>query len=407
MNVRTLRRTAGMTQEGLAEAAELSTSSVRKAEQGGDVSMATIAALARGLGVDTSALFASEAPRPVVGPEDESNRRSLAELRRALMPPLGLTMPTAAPGEAQDPHAVQRGVADGHALYQADKYDAVARTLPALLRGSEAAVAILEGDERVQAQTARAHALLLTGKYLTQVRQYDMAYYALTEGIRLAQATGQTQLAATGVNGLCWLLLRQDRFDESEQLAAETAELIEPRMSTATPDQLAIWGELWLRVAAASRRNGRDDVTRQARRMAATAGRALDREHTNFPAHWSAFGPVTVSAKAVEDMALDGNARSVVNSVTTDKGLKHASDAPGLLSTNNWGRHRLDVAGAYVKLGSHQDAMDVLVSVKDKAETWITHQPLARRTMKSILKTRKRTLTQDMRDMAAHLGVNG
>jgi tetratricopeptide (TPR) repeat protein len=303
--------------------------------------------------------------------------------------------------------AIRRGVQDGHALYQADRYTSVARKLPDLLRSSEAAVATLEGEEQQHAVIARAHALLLTGKYLTQVRQYDMAYFALAEAIRLARETGQTRLAATGVVGLCWLLLRQDRFDESEQLAEQTAAEIEPRMSEATPANLAVWGELWLRVAAASVRNNRPDVAQEARRMARTAGGALDGEHVDFPAHWSAFGPVTAEAKAVEDLSLIGDARGV---------LRRADDGPlstkamrnyGTLSTNNWGRHRLDVARAHVVLGSHQDAMDELTRIRRTSGEWMTHQPMARRVMEDILKTRKRTLTEEMRSMAAHLRVAG
>lgn len=271
-NVKKYRRTAGLSQEGLAEAADLSLSTVRKVEQGGHVSMDTLAALAGALEVSTSDLFASEAPESVVGVQDEANRRYLAELRRALMPPIGLAAPLLEPGAVEVPSVIRQGVQDSHALYQADRYGAVAKRLPSLLRSSEAAVSAFEGEEQRLAMIARAHSLLLTGKYLTQVRQYDMAYYALAEAIRLARETGQNQLAATGVVGLCWLLLRQDRFDESEQLAAQTAAEIEPRMSQASPAQLAVWGELWLRVAAAARRNNRPDVAKHARRMAATAG---------------------------------------------------------------------------------------------------------------------------------------
>jgi hypothetical protein len=234
-----------------------------------------------------------------------------------------------------------------------------------------------------------------------------MAYYALAEAIRLARETGQTQLAATGVTGLCWLLLRQDRFDESEQLAAQTAAEVEPRMSEATPAQLAVWGELWLRVAAAARRNNRPDVAKQARRMVATAGGALEREHTRFPSHWSAFGPVTAEAKAVEDLALIGDARGVLRRADDGPLSGKATKNLGRLSTNNWGRHRLDVAHAHVLLGSHQDAMDELVNLRNTADLWLTHQPMARRVMGSVLKTRKRTLTEDMRSMAAHLGITG
>ncbi|MFB6537916.1 helix-turn-helix transcriptional regulator [Streptomyces noursei] len=402
-NVRKYRRTAGLSQEGLAEAADLSLSTVRKVEQGGDARVETLHALARALGVTTSALFATEVPRPVV--DDGANRRYLAELRRALMPPIGLTAVLTEPAEAGSLSAMRREIEDGHALYQADRYSSVAKKLPGLLRSSEAAVAALEGDERQQAVIARSYALLLAGKYLTQVRQYDMAYYALAEGIRLARESGQTLTAATGVVGLCWLLLRQDRFDESEQLAAMTADEMEPRFSQASPGALAVWGELSLRVASAAVRNNRPDVAREARRMAATAASALDQEHIDYRSHWTTFGPVTAELKAVEDLSLMGDARGVIRRTDDGPLSEKAVRNYGKPSANNWDRHRLDVARAHVLLGSHQDAMDVLTSIRNTSGEWIKHQSMARYLMRDILKSRKRTLTQDMRGMAAHLSV--
>ncbi|MFF9477922.1 helix-turn-helix transcriptional regulator [Streptomyces sp. NPDC014733] len=402
-NVRKYRRTAGLSQEGLAEVADLSLSTVRKVEQGGDARVETLHALARALGVTTSALFATEVPRPVV--DDGANRRYLAELRRALMPPIGLTAVLTEQAEAGALSTMRREIEDGHALYQADRYSSVAKKLPGLLRSTEAAVAALEDDERQQALIARSYALLLAGKYLTQVRQYDMAYYALAEGIRLARESGQTLTAATGVVGLCWLLLRQDRFDESEQLAAMTADEMEPRFSQASPGALAVWGELSLRVASAAVRNNRPDVAREARRMAATAASALDQEHIDYRSHWTTFGPVTAELKAVEDLSLMGDARGVIRRTDDGPLSEKAVRNYGKPSANNWDRHRLDVARAHVLLGSHQDAMDVLTSIKNTSGEWVKHQSMARYLMRDILKSRKRTLTQDMREMAAHLSV--
>ncbi|MEU5129470.1 helix-turn-helix transcriptional regulator [Streptomyces mobaraensis] len=406
-NVRKYRRAAGLSQEGLAESADLSLSTVRKVEQGGDARVETLHAMARALGVTTSALFATEAPKPVLGPSDEANRRYLLELRKALMPAVGLTVRAPGPAEAGELSALRRGVQEGHALYWADQYGAVAKRLPKLLRSSEAAVACLEGEEQRQAVEVRCHTLLLTGKYLTQVRQYDMAYHALVEAIRIAREDDRTQLAATGVVGLCWLLLRQDRFDECEELAVLTAQEIEPRMSEASPARLAVWGELWLRVASASIRNNRPDVAREARRMAGTASSALGSERMSFPDHWAGFGPVTTEVKAVEDLSLMGDARGVLR--RTDEGVLSSRAAAhlGRPDPANWGRHRLDVARAHVLLKSHQDAMNELTQLRRASGAWLTHQPMARYIMSDILKTRKRTLTQDMRDMAAHLGVAG
>ncbi|MBQ0949281.1 helix-turn-helix domain-containing protein [Streptomyces sp. RK76] len=404
-NVRNHRRREGWTQERLAEEADLSVGVVRKVEQGGTVSVETIHALARALGTTTSSLFASEAPAPVH--EAEGDGPKLTELRKALMPPIGLTTVVVEPTDIQDLHSIQSEIDDSHSLYHDDRYDSVARRLPGILRASETAVALSEGEARKEAVITRASAFLLAGKYLTQVRRYDMAYHALSRAIMDARDAGSTQLAATGVVGMGWLLLRQDRFDEAEQLAATTAEGIEPRPSSATPGQWAVWGELNLRVASAARRNNRPDVAKQARRMAATAASALDREHVNFRQHWTTFGPVTAETKVIEDLALIGDARGVLNRLSDTAVSPKAVKRLGRPSANNWARHRLDVAKAHVLLGSHQDAMDELAGVKEESPEWLRHQAMARHVMRDILSTRKRTLTQDMREMAVHLGVAG
>ncbi|MEV6393971.1 helix-turn-helix transcriptional regulator [Streptomyces sp. NPDC051907] len=403
-NLRRYRRAAGLSQEQLADDAGVSIGTVRKIEQGGDVRTDTLHTLARTLGVHTSALFVTDVPEPVVG--DEGTRRSLVELRKALMPPVGLDAPIVVSGQPTDLDELHRRIGECHTLYWADRYDSVARKLPALLRESEVTAASAEGEEdKRSALVARTHSLLLAGKYLTQVRQYDLAYHSLAEAIRLGRETNQPLTAGTGIVGMCWLLLRQNRFDESEALATQTAEAMEPRLSTATVGQLAVWGELWLRVASSAVRNNRPDVAAEARRMAGTAASGLAREHNSFPNHWGGFGPVTAEMKATEDLALVGDSRGVLRradeGVLGSKALKNL----GRPTAPNWGRHRLDVAQAHVRLGSHGDAMAELVGLRSTSAAWLRHQPLARYVMGDVLKSRKRTLTTEMRDMASYLGV--
>ncbi|MFD4377097.1 helix-turn-helix domain-containing protein [Streptomyces sp. NPDC058486] len=405
-NVRKHRRRAGLSQEQLAEASDLSLGVVRKAEQGGNLSVESIHALARALKTTTATLFATEALDPVHIAIGEGPK--LAELRRALMPPVGLREVLVEVDQAPPLSVLRSEIDDSHALYHADAYNSVAKKLPAILRGAEAAVNLAEeGDPRSEALTVRADAYLLTGKYLTQVRRYDMAYHALSLGIRDAREVDKPHIAATGVVGMAWLLLRQDRFDEAEHLAAVTADEIEPRMSRATPGEVALWGELLQRVASAAIRNNRADVAKEARKLTATAASNLGREHVDFRSHWTTFGPVTAEAKAIEDLALIGDYRGVLD--RADKGPVGPQGLArlGRPSANNWDRHRLDVARAYSKLGSHQDAMTELCVIKDQSPEWLKHQAMARRIMEEILKTRKRTLTQEMRDMALHLGLTG
>jgi len=405
-NVRTLRRRAGLSQEELAHAAGLSATTVAKIEQGGSVRMESFARLAEALGVDTEALFASGAPHPV--PDDKGNRRYLLALRRQLMPPVGLVDAPAAPVTVASRGDLERQIDVAHTHYHADEYDEMARCLPGVLAGTQAALFAAEGDDERRAMlSTHARAQLVTGKYLTQVRQYDLAYQALSSGIRDARSADDQTTAAVGVVGLCWLLLRQDRFSEAQDLAVTTADVVEPRMSSATAGQLAVWGELALRIASASVRNGRKDDADSARRMAASAASALGRESSNFRTHWGTFGPATAAVKTIEDLSLKRDARGVLRD--SDQGPLAAEGLRrlGRPSPSSWNRHRLDVVRAHALLGSHQDAMDELKGLHAEAPEWLKHQSIARQLMEDILKRRKRTLTRDMRLMATHLGISG
>ncbi|MET9818361.1 helix-turn-helix transcriptional regulator [Streptomyces sp. NPDC006355] len=404
--VRAQRRAKGWSQERLATESGLSVSTVRNIEQRGHARLDTLSQVAAAFGVPTSALFAPGVPHPV-GEDDSANRQLLASLRQALMPPVGIAGEALAdPAEAAEPAVIRRQMEDALSLYNSDRYESVALMLPGLLRQADAAVVAAEDEERHrEAALVRTHTLLLAGKYLTQVRQYDLAYQALTEGIRIARDLENTLTAATGVTGLCWLLLRQDRFDEAERLAATTAEAIEPKYSRASMGELAAYGELCLRIASAAIRNNREQEAEQARKWAATAASAMGHEHRDYRTHWARFGPATVEVKAVEDLALAGDAHGVIN--RKDQGLlsKNGLDTVGRPSAINWHRHRLDIAKAHVKLGSTHDAMEELARIKKRAPSWIQHQPMARYVMEDILKTRKRTLTREMRQLATFLNV--
>ncbi|TXL83964.1 helix-turn-helix transcriptional regulator [Streptomyces sp. IB2014 016-6] len=405
-NVRHHRRRLGWNQHELAESAGVSVGLVRKIEQGGNPTVETIHMLARALGTTTSSLFATEAPEPLHATAGDGPK--LSELRRALMPPVGLREVLTELDRAPTLTAIQRDIDDSHSLYHSDRYDSVAKRVPGILRDAKAAVTLAEtDDDRRKATMVRASAYLLVGKYLTQVRRYDMAYHSLSLGIQDARNAGEKHIAATGVVGMGWLLLRQDRFDEAELLATTTAEEIEPRISTAKPGELALWGELLQRVASAAMRNNRPDIAKEARRMTATAASALDREHVNFRQHWTTFGPVTAEAKAIEDLSLVGDARGVLRRADEGPVGRKALKRFGRPSANNWDRHRLDVAKAHVLLGSHQDGMEELNTIRRSSPEWLKHQSMARYVMQDILRRRTRTLTQDMRDMADHLGVSG
>ncbi|MFF7245516.1 helix-turn-helix domain-containing protein [Embleya sp. NPDC008237] len=275
-NVRSCRRRAGYSQEQLAEAAGLSLGTIRKVEQGGTLRMESLHTIARALGLQTSTLLAADAPEPVRS--DDPNRLHLIELRKALTPPVGLSARPPEPGEEPSIPALRRAVLDGARLYHADRYQSVALLLPGLLRDTDRAVEYhSDGEDHASALVTRSEAYQVVGRFLTQTRHYDLAYQALASAIADARAAGDTLSAASGVVGLCWLLLRQGRLDDTETPAMTTAEAIEPRMSTATREQLAAWGWLALRGAAGAVRNNRPPPDRHRTRDQCRAAFRLGR----------------------------------------------------------------------------------------------------------------------------------
>lgn len=405
-NVKNYRRRAGFSQEQLAEAAGLSVATVRKVEQGGSVEMATLRKLARALDVQTSALLAADAPEPVDG--DDPNRLRLVDLRNALTPPVGLAPMARAVDREPRLSDLEDAVVDVGNLYHADRYQAVSMRLPQLVRESTDAVHwFSDGAEHTSALTTRAQVLELTGRFLTQTRQYDLAYQALAGAIDDAKAAHDDLTAASGINGLAWLLLRQGRFDDAESLAAATADIIEPRVSDTSAERFAAWGWLALRAAAAAVRNNRPNAAEDYQRMAMMAAVALGSEYHDPRHQWSRFGPVTVAMKSVEATMIVGDARSALRQSEEGPLSAYGRQRAGRPSSDNWNRHRLDVAQAHVALGSFQSSMDELTYLRAQSPTWLRHQGVARSVLGDVLRKRKRTLTSEMRGMAVFLDVTG
>ncbi|EME98047.1 XRE family transcriptional regulator [Streptomyces mobaraensis NBRC 13819 = DSM 40847] len=287
----------------------------------------------------------------------------------------------------------------------------MAGKMPQIIRDANSAVAYFDnGEERTEALSARAEAYLLGGRYLTQVRQYDLAYHALSGAIQDAQAVRDMDTAGYAVVIMSWLLLRQGRFDDAERAAIETADHLEPRISKAPPERLAVWGWLALQAAAAAVRNNRPDDSAEARRIAESAAAALGR-HPDTRHRFGRFDTTVAGMKGLEDELISENGdpyRVIDESTGKARFSDHAMKAARIAETDKeWNRHRLTVATAFVKVGEHDKALDRLTAVDYANPQWLRHQRMAQDVMTAIVQRRKRRLTAEMRAMAAHLGVLG
>ncbi|MEU0691635.1 helix-turn-helix domain-containing protein, partial [Streptomyces uncialis] len=372
-NVRNYRRAAGWTQEELAHAAGLSASVVRKAEQGGSVRMETLHILARALGVETSALMASAplAPRR----SDDGHTLRVMELRKALLPPIGFEVEVPAAAEAPSLASLREVARRINRSYYNDAYGNVAAELPSLIREADAAVRFYDnGAERDEALGVRVAVLRTTARYLTQVREHDLAYESLRRLLADGQALGSELDVASAASGMCWVLLGQGRFAESARLARDAADRIEPeRISKAGDDHLAMWGWAHLRAVAGAVRNNRYEEATASLRLAACAAGALGREVSGAYQGGVTFGPVTVAMAELEVATIQGDARTVLE--RADRGTLGAKALKtlGTPRPNSWFRHRMDVALAHQRLGRHQEATLELLDVRRKAPAWLSH----------------------------------
>ncbi|WP_326677489.1 helix-turn-helix domain-containing protein [Streptomyces sp. NBC_01237] len=404
-NLRKYRRASGLSQEQLAHRSGLSVGPIRRIEQGADgVRMETLHQIARTLGVKTSDLMAAGTPEPVK--HDDPNSLNLRELRIALTPAMGLLPPRAPTGEEPDLRRLRRMTHDHAVLYFGDSYKSIAADLPALIRAvSEAGAYYDSGQDRIDALVARSEALQLVGRYLTQIRQYDLAHSAIRESIADAREAEAPLTAASGVGGMCWMLMRTERYDEAEDIAVATMDLVEPKIKGASPDEYATWGGLAMEAAAAAARNNRPEEARTLRRAAGTAAKAVGVTHRNLLRHWSMFGPVTAAMKELEDSMIAGDARSVVRKSGEEESLQPKSwKRLGKPSSNDGNRYYLDLARAQVRTGDPTGAMEELARLDAVAPEWFRHQSSAAITFEEITKKR-RTLTTEMREVGAHLGV--
>ncbi len=249
----------------------------------------------------------------------------------------------------------------------------------------------------------RAEIYQLAGWFLTQVRQYDLAYTAIRDAIQDATGAGDPLTAASGAISQAWLFIRQGRFTDAESLARDTASTIEPRMSTATDAELSAWGWLLLRGSAAAIRNNRRDSSDEFLSLAEVAASRVPviRSPGRYDQYLTTFGPAVVAMKRAEAVMITGDARGV---------LRLAESIPqprtGRYRSDNLSRHLLDVASAHTTLRDYRDATDILVHLRKNSPEWLRHQRKAKDVLLTILQSRKRSLGQELRSLADFLDIS-
>ncbi|MEU5186978.1 helix-turn-helix transcriptional regulator [Streptomyces klenkii] len=383
--LKSARKLRSLTQRELAEAAGVSLSTLRRLEQDEQAGarMETWRRLAIALRLPTMDLVGEPAEA------DDEAVEPWEGVKRALNTPAALLETPEEPPTMEGVGGALDALAK---LVAKDRYQDIATVLPALLRDAEALGS--EGRE------LHVRALQRVGWLLIHTRQFKAAGDALTRS--LDGVTDRVQQAVT-VDYLCWLLLRQGQLSKARELATEWADRTEPvRVTRATSVELAMWGTMLLRLSGAAIRDNRPGEAADALRYARSAAEALGREF-RFPPQISnsSFGPVTVLLKTAENAAINGQPQAVLRVGSKVAKLQN-SKSPRFRSpvtSSDLNRHLLDVSSALQQTGEHAKSVRKLMDINSSAPEWLPNQPYARDILGRVVEER-RTLTQDMRDLA-------
>ncbi|RBM04474.1 helix-turn-helix domain-containing protein [Streptomyces sp. PT12] len=378
------RKRRGLTQRGLAESSGVSVSLIRKLEQGerGDTRLETARRLAAALRIPTTKLVAAEVTDadPAAGADVDR----WAGVRAALDTP-----EPGATDEVPTIGGVRAALDDAIASYTSGGLQGMSLMLPGLLRDAHALA-----DTHPQGRSLRAEVMQITGRLMTQTRNYGAADIAFAAVERDAP---DALHGAALANNRVWLLLRRGRLAAASALAVQWADDLEPRLSRASAGELSAWGWVLLRVAATASRDNRPDEAEMALRLATAAavtmGRAQTSTATKRAGFIRRFSGLTVAMQQAEQAMVEERPDAVLR-------LAKRINAVNLpASTGNRNRHLLDVAHAQVLTRRNGEAIETLLTVEQDAPQWLPHQRYAREVLGLIVEQR-RTLTPEMRRLA-------
>ncbi|MET8246623.1 helix-turn-helix transcriptional regulator [Streptomyces sp. NPDC005202] len=390
--IRSLREFRDLTQEGLASRAGVHVDTIRKLEQGVRQSarINTLRALARALDVQLERLVG----QPTVTQElvDDGG---LLELRDAIQD-IGALPGVSLSESLEDPPDEQEwadSVRDATTTYWRGDYSQLASVLPLLMRDGRA-VARETPTERVWRQLALTYQLAAC--LAAQAGHPDWAFAAVEKQLAAAARAADPLMEGMGVSTLSWVLLRQGRWEQAQDVAVRKADALEPSFRKSTAAQLAVYGNLLIAAATpAARGDERDEAIQML-----TAAEAAAIRSGPVRAYGTAFSVVDVRTQKV-NIALAGSAGR------PDEALRFSSDVrlEEISRPVHSAAYRVDVAQAQYQTGDSDGALATLLEVETEQPEWIRFQTLAAATVREMLETERRRNTP-LRGLAARLGVD-
>ncbi|MEW1550265.1 helix-turn-helix domain-containing protein [Streptomyces tsukubensis] len=364
-----LRRTAGLTQEGLAERAGVSADVVRKLEQRRKHSarLPTLHALANGLGVELAGLLGDPPGVPSTGAADPPQ---LVAVRRAVMPPLFAVPREPEGAETLSLPLLRREIAAGWTLYHDAEFGRLMDVLPGIVNDARFAASVGSPEDRARGQAALGKALQLAGHLAIRLGKTDLALSALERAMDAARDSDDPLLPPMISNSVAWNYQRQNRLDDAEHLAVHAADAAEQARGD-TAEGVRVWGGLVMSAATSAARRGDYDTANRMMLDAENATRRLAALPSSGDGRMvSVFNRSSVR---IERVRLAVQHARPAEALALAEGIRLSPGTP--VSWRTW--LLLDIARAQVDLGNPEGAVATLEKLHRIAPAWIRHHTLA------------------------------
>ncbi|MFJ2017258.1 helix-turn-helix domain-containing protein [Streptomyces nodosus] len=364
-----LRRMANLTQEALAEQSGLSVDLVKKLEQKRKHSarLPTLHALARGLGVELTALLGDPPGVPSTGEVDPPE---LVALRRAVMPPL--FAPPVEPSDTERLTAplLRREISDAWTLYHDADFGRLMAALPGIITDARFTASVGTAEDRAAGQAALGKALQLAGHLAIRLGKTDLALSALERAMTAADQSSDPLLASMVSNSVAWNYQRQNRLDDATNLAVYAADKVE-REQQDTAESVRVWGGLVMSAATSAARSGDYDTAKDMMSTAEDATKRLAKLPP--PADGKLVSVFSRSSVRIERVRLAVQHARPEEALNLAKGMRLSADTPP--SWRTW--LLLDLARAHTDLGNAEGAVKALTRLREVAPGWMRHHTLA------------------------------
>ncbi|GAA3221675.1 helix-turn-helix transcriptional regulator [Streptomyces sp. XM83C] len=364
-----LRRMADLTQESLAEKSGISVDVIKKLEQKRKHSarLPTLHALAKGLGVELTALLGDPPGVPSTG---EADTPRLVALRRAVSPPMFAPPPEPSDTERLTVPLMRRELSEAWTVYHDADFGRLMDVLPGIVDDARFLASVGTAEDRAAGQAALGKALQLAGHLAIRLGKVDLALSALERAMTAAEQSSDPLLPSMIANSVAWNYQRQNRLDDAERLAVHAADKVEQsRWNTA--ESVRVWGGLVMSAATSAARSGDYDTASDMMGVAEEATKQLAKLPP--PADGKLVSVFSRSSVRIERVRLAVQHARPDEALQLAKGVRLSADTPP--SWRTW--LLLDVARAHADLGDADGAVKALTRLRQVAPAWMRHHTLA------------------------------